>query len=249
MRGGARLLAGLIALCALAPAAANAALVADFELNGSLANSAGTAATLTNNGGSLTSSGIKFGINQGPVLSGLGALDAYTIDMTFTLDALNGPRNNGYIKLIDFSGLQSDNGYYSYGGYLNAYPLTNSPAPVFTAGDPVRLTLSRDNTGLITAYINNGLIYSQADSANQSRTLIDGLNPLTFFTDDVATASGEASSGFLDYIRIYDSAITPGAAVGAVPESATWGMLILGCGATGAMMRRKRRAGATLRFT
>jgi hypothetical protein len=224
-------------------AAAQATLVADFELNGSLVNSAGTAATLTNNGATQTATGLDFAINKGPTLSGLGALAAYTIDMSFTLDALNGPRGNGYIKLIDFSSLIDDRGYYSHNnGHLNSYPLSDSTDPVFTAGQPVRLTLSRDTAGLITAHIDNALIYSQPDADNRSLTAIDGLNPLTFFQDDVATAFGEASSGSVDYIRIFDTAITPGEAnpaPSAVPEPATWAMFIGGFGLVGGAMRRR----------
>jgi hypothetical protein len=225
-------------------ASAQATLVADFELNGSLANSAGTAATLTNNGATQTATGLDFAINQGPTLSGLGALAAYTIDMTFTIDALNGPRGNGYIKLIDFSNLTSDNGYYSHNGYMNSYPLGDQgAAPEFAANTPIRLTLSRDNAGLITAYIDDALIYSASDPFDFSKTAIDGLNPLTFFQDDSATAYGEASAGSLDYIRIYDTAITPGDATpAAVPEPATWAMFIGGFGLVGASMRRKRAA-------
>ncbi|QKR99651.1 PEPxxWA-CTERM sorting domain-containing protein [Sphingomonas sp. CL5.1] len=225
---------------ALGPAA-HAAAIADFELNGTLNNSAGGSVALVNNGGALGASGITFGLNQGPTITGLGALSAYTIDVGFTLDSLNGPRGNGYVKLIDFSNLTSDSGYYSYYGHLNAYPLSDSTNAVFTADSPVRLTLSRDSAGLITAYIDGTQIYAQSDSTNQSKTLIDGLNPLTFFTDDTVTASGEASSGFVDYIRIFDSAITPGQAnpVG-VPEPSTWAMMIVGFGLVAAAARRRK---------
>ena len=234
-----------LAIAGWMPAAASAAIIADFELNGSLANSGSGGATLTNNGGTLGGSGITFGLNQGPSISGLGALSAYTIDMGFTLDSLNGPRGNGYVKLIDFSNLSSDSGYYSYNGYLNAYPLASSANPVFAANTPVRLTLSRDNAGLITAYINGAEIYSQSDSTNASETIINALDPLTFFTDDFATGQGEASAGFVDYIRISDTALTPGQigpGVGGVPEPASWAMMIVGFGMIGAGMRyRKRR--------
>ena len=216
---------------------ANAAIVADFELNGSLANSAGTPAALTNNGGVLGASGITFGINQGPTVSGLSALSAYTIDMSFSIDSLNGPRNNGYVKLIDFSNLSQDPGYYSYNGEFNAYPLGYSGA-VFTAGAPVRLTVSRDIAGLITAYVNNVQIYSQLDTSNSSVTAIDGINPISFFADDTGTNRGEASSGFVNYIRIFDTAIAPSQA-SAVPEPATWTMLLLGFGIIGFAMRKR----------
>lgn len=235
-----RYVLALVGTLAFSPAA-SAATVADFELNGSLANSAGGGVTLVNNGGSLGATGITFGLNQGPTVNGLGALSAYTIDMGFTLDSLNGPRGNGYVKLIDFSNRISDSGYYSYNGHLNAYPLSNSTNVVFAAGTPVRLTLSRDSAGLITAYIDGTQIYSQSDSTNQSKTAIDGLNPLTFFADDSATAFGEASAGFVDYIRIFDSAITPGQAgpVG-VPEPSSWMMMIAGFGLVGAAARRRK---------
>jgi hypothetical protein len=243
------ILATVAAVAALGFAAsAQAALIGDFELNGSLSNSAGTSLTLANNGGTLSSNGITFGLNQGPIISGFSALSAYTIDMTFTLDSLNGPRGNGYVKLIDFDSLASDSGYYSLGGELNAYPLSDSPTAVFTAGDPVRLTLSRDNTGLITAYIDDVEIYSQLDSSNASATAIDGLHPLTFFTDDFTTSQGEASSGSVDYIRIFDTAVTPGDAgpipTGGVPEPATWAMMILGFGLAGTVLRQRKLVGA-----
>lgn len=242
----------LAALAASALAtSAQSQVVADFELNGSTANSIANGVTLTNNGGTLGPTGITFGLNDGPTVSGLGALSAYTIDVGFTSDSLNGPRGNNYVKLIDFSGLSSDAGFYSYFGKLNAYPLDNSANQEFFAGTPVRLTLSRDNTGLITAYIDGSLIYSQSDPNNYSATAITGLNPLTFFTDDRATGGGqgstggEASTGFVDYIRIANGALTPGEITPppAVPEPATWAMMILGMGAVGYAMRRQKAAG------
>ena len=237
------MLAGLL-IAAATPMAAGATTIADFELNGTTANAVANGITLTNNGGTLGAQGITFALNQGPTISGLGALSAYTIDVGFTIDQLNGPRGNGYVKLIDFSGLANDAGYYSLNGHLNSYPLSSSNDAVFAAGAPVRLTLSRDNAGLITAYINGDPIYSQADPANASATTITDLNPLTFFTDDFATGQGEASPGFVDYIRIADTAVTPGQITPppapSVPEPTSWAMMIAGFGTIGAALRRRR---------
>lgn len=226
---------------------ASAATVADFELNGSLANSIANGVTLTNNGATLGAQGITFGLNQGPTITGLGTLNAYTIDVGFTIDQLNGPRGNGYVKLIDFSNLVNDAGYYSFDGYLNAFPLGNSPSQVFSAGTPVRLTLSRDEAGLITAYINGDQIYSRQDPGNQTQTMITSSLPLTFFTDDTQTSQGEASPGFVDYIRIADTAVTPAqiTPAGAVPEPASWGIMIVGMGAIGFALRRRVRGSTT----
>jgi hypothetical protein len=55
---------GVLAACA---APASAALVADFQLNGTLADSLG-GPDITNNGGTLGATGITFGVNQGSSL-------------------------------------------------------------------------------------------------------------------------------------------------------------------------------------
>ena len=226
-----------------AASAADATIIADFELNGSLANSAGTAATLVNNAGagSLGATGITFGANVGPTILGLAPTSIYTIDMTFTLDSIG-----GYKKLVDFSSLASDAGFYDLNGQFSIYPLGNTnttPGP-FAAGTSVRLTLSRDAAGNVAGYVNDLLLFGALDPTNQSATTITGA--LNFFIDDFATGQREATSGFVDYIRIYDTAITPGQAVpvppvtGAVPEPASWAMMIGGLGMVGGAMRRRR---------
>lgn len=231
---------GLLALAG----PADAALVAGFELNGSLANAAGNTVTLTNNGGVLGATGISFAANNGPTVTGLSALPNYTIDIGFTLDTVS-----GYRKLIDFSNRASDSGYYNNNGFLNAFPLGNSPNQVFSAGTPVRLTLSRTSAGLITAYIDGTEIYARTDVNNGSQTAITGLQPLNFFRDDFAFGPGESTSGFVDFIRIFDTAITPQQAEpSAVPEPATWAMMLFGFGALGHMLRRQTRTKARVRF-
>lgn len=224
---------------------AQAALIGGFELNGTTANSVANGVTLTNNGGTLGATGIAFAFNGGPTVSGIGALANYTIDIGFTLEAVS-----GYRKLIDFSNRASDAGYYNLNGSLVAFPLPIGSATVFAANTPVRLTLSRTSAGLITGYIDGVQIFSAMDAANNSQTAINGLNPLHFFRDDFQVPN-EASPGFVDYIRIFDTAITPGEAEpqpGAVPEPATWAMMLLGFGAMGASLRRRAKVSARVRF-
>ena len=228
----------------LAPA--RATTIVDYELNGSLADSAGSGTVLTNNGGVLGDTGITFSANAGPTLAGLGALAAYTIDIGFTLDRLTGAGGTNFVKLIDFGGLASDPGYYSAAGFLDAYPLGLSQAPVFAANTPVRLTLSRDAAGLVTAYVDGAQVFSQADPANATHTAIDGLNPLAFFADDGATSGREATSGSVNYIRVADTATTPDQIMpvptGAVPEPSAWGLMLAGTGTVGSALRRRRSA-------
>lgn len=227
------------AALAISPAA-NSALIADFELNGSLANSAGTTALLVNNaGGTLGSTGITFLANSGPTITGLTPTSVYTIDMQFRLDAVT-----GYRKLVDFSSLASDSGFYNLNGQFSIYPLGNTngtPTP-FAADTDVRLTLSRNAAGDVAGYINDTLLFGASDPNNLSATAI--LGALNFFIDDTATGQREASSGFVDYIRIYDTAITPSQATpaGAVPEPASWAMMMVGFGVVGAAMRRRKAA-------
>ena len=63
---------------------------ADFELNGSTTNT-GLAGALTNNGTTFgisgAATGLIFGANQGPTVTGLGAISAYTIDCSFHFNA------------------------------------------------------------------------------------------------------------------------------------------------------------------
>lgn len=237
-----RLASALLAaatFCA-APAANAATIVADFELNGSLANAAGTAATLTNGvGGVLGATGITFAVNGGPTISGLGVTSTYTIDTVFSFDALS-----GYRKIVDFRGLTADAGLYDLNGSLNFYPIVTSPSTDFTVGTPTRVTFSRDATGTMLGYINGTQVFSAIDPTGLSTIS----SVLTFFVDDLATGSREASGGFVDYIRIYDGAILPAQALpvspvgpGAVPEPATWAMMVLGFAMLGAVTRRRAK--------
>ena len=61
---------------------------------------------------------------------------------------------------------------------------------------------------------------SFADSSN----LVTINSELHFFRDDFATGQFEAAPGFVDYIRVYDTALTAAEVngLGTVPEPASW---------------------------
>lgn len=222
-----------LATAALIAAPASAALVADFQLNNSLADALGGPA-IVNNGGSLGATGITFSNNQGPTLAGFSNTAVYSIETEFYFDILG-----GYEKIMDFQARASDTGLYALGDTLNFYPVTTSGS-VFAAGVPVRFVLTRDAAGLVTGYIGNSAAISFVDSGNLA--VID--SELNFFRDDFATGGGESAPGFVNYIRIYDTALTAAqvAALGGVPEPASWAMLIAGFGLVGAAMRRRNAA-------
>ena len=83
-------------------------------------------------------------------------------------------------------------------------------------------------------------------SFSDSSNLATINSELHFFRDDFATGQFEAAPGFVDYIRVYDTALTAaevaGLGNGTVPEPASWIMLIAGFGLIGAAMRRRAQA-------
>jgi hypothetical protein len=217
---------------------ASAALVHDFRFDGDLTDQLGGPAAI-NNGGVLGATGIAFGLNQGPTLNSVVPTSAYSIEMAFSLSAVS-----GYRKILDFKGLTADAGLYIYGGRLAFYPVTSGPT-VIADNQFVYVVLTRDAAGVVTGYINGAQEISFTDSSNYS-TFSQPMQSARFFQDDAATGGNEASRGFVDYIRIYDTALSSGEVgglvppgVNAVPEPATWGMMIIGFGLVGGTMRRR----------
>ena len=107
----------LLAVLALFAAVdSQAALIHQYELNGSLADTLGGPA-LVANGGTVGANTYSFKANQGLQLrEKLGA--DYTIDLVFHFDALNSWR-----KIIDFSDLKSDAGFYAFYNDLTFFDL------------------------------------------------------------------------------------------------------------------------------
>lgn len=119
------------------------------------------------------------------------------------------------------------------------------------AGGGLRLTDTILNPGVLLPADETELLFTS--SASGSNLYLDGT--LVFATATVgaggpggtATRFGrqfgtfsEYFGGSIDEIRIYDQVITPADLVAAVPEPASWAMLIAGFGLTGAAARRRR---------
>ena len=221
------LLAAVAASTLLVASAASAAVVGDFQLNGSLANGVANGVTLTDNGGSLGATGIAFGANNGPTITGLGTLTEYTLETRFSFADVS-----GYRKIADFFDRTSDTGFYVLNGTLNFYNIAFVNNVSFAANTPAIATLSRTSAGQLTGYVNGVQQFSLLDSGNLG--VIN--NTLHMFRDDFPTGQREASAGFVDYVTINSEAFRGGA----VPEPATWAMMLMGFGGLGAMIRRRR---------
>lgn len=227
-------LLSLTALAAVALASpAHATLLHNYDLNGSLTDSLGGPA-LTANGGVLGASGYTFGANQGLSLSGLNLVSsgAYAIEVGFSFDTLS-----GYRKIIDFSNLALDSGLYTLGNNLNFYPVVTGASGVFQSGQLVSLLLVRTAAGSVNASVNGVPEFGFSDTSNLAIS-----NTLKFFIDDFATGQFEASSGYVDYIRISDSA-----PVSAVPLPGALPLLAAGLAGLGWAGRRRKARVAKLK--
>jgi hypothetical protein len=225
-----------VAAAFVAAVPASAAVIGDFRLDGSLANQAGGPLTLTNNGATLGATGLSFGVNQGPTISGFSAPSAFSVELSFRFNEVA-----GYRKIADFLNRGSDTGLYAHGGKLFFFNIRESAATVFTANQLATLVFTRDATGASAGYVNGTQVIGFTGAAATALQ-----SSLHLLRDDL-TNGGEASAGFVDYIRIYDTALTaqqvaaltpPGPAP-AIPEPASWAMMIAGFALAGATARRR----------
>jgi Concanavalin A-like lectin/glucanases superfamily/PEP-CTERM motif len=183
----------------------------------------------------LGATGYQFAANQGLVLADVVPSSVYTIDFSYSFDA-----TSGYRKLIDFKSLTNDAGLYSLGERLNFYPIT-SGAVTLTAGSLARVTLTRDAAGQVFGYVNGSQEIGFIDSGNQA-TFSDPQQLARLFHDDNATGGRESSGGFVDYVRIYDVALSAAEVAGLpnpVPEPGTWVLMFAGLLAVGAATRKR----------
>ena len=235
------------------PGAASIAVADTFtyELNGNYAESNG-GPSLVPYGGTLGPDGYTFGVQQGLSLSGTGIFDVYSIDIRFYFDNIIGASAAPYQRILDFKNRQSDSGLYSTNNgelVLFATSGTNDPSAAtsfthdFTNGTMADLLLTRDATGLFSAFINGHLAFRVMDT-DGATTFSGPGNVMYFFMDDFVSLTNypdrpEAGTGFIDFIQV----TTPAASVpGPVAGAGLPGLILAGAGLLGWWRRRQRTA-------
>lgn len=216
----------------LLPLPAQAATLFNFELNGNYANAAG-AGTITPKGGALAPGGYRFGANQGLTIDlGDTALGEYAIEVRFSFaNTLN------YRKIIDFAGGTLDAGLYNNSGRLAFFNRAHTNVITMAPDQLATVRLERTAAGLVTGYVNGQQQWTFTDAAGLA--MFRPGRAINLFIDDGAVG-GEASAGYVDYVRVFDTP-TGTLPVGGVPEPSTWALLILGFGAVGSALRARRR--------
>ena len=203
------------------PGAASIAVADTFtyELNGSFAEANG-GPSLVSLGGTLGPTGYTFGVNEGLSLSGTGAFDSYSIDIHFYFDSVSASFN-GYQRILDFQNRTSDSGLYSLNGSLQLFAVAGTSGDVFTNGTMADLLVTRDASGLFSAYVNGNLAFSVMDMNGATR-FSGPDNIIYFFMDDFVSLTNypdlpEAGTGFVDRIQVttFPAVSVPGPIAGA----------------------------------
>jgi hypothetical protein len=181
-----------------------------FLDNNTLADANG-GPSLVSYGGTL-SNGYTFGVQQGLSLSGTGIFDVYSIDIHFYFNDVNASFN-GFQRILDFKNRTSDSGLYSHNGGLVLFASTGSGDPsggsagqVFTNGTMADLLVTRNASGLFSAYVNGNLAFSVSDTNGATR-FSGPDNIMYFFIDDLQSlmnfpTTPEAGAGFVDFIQV-----------------------------------------------
>lgn len=214
----------------LAAGLAHGALIHQFDLNGGFADNFG-GPSLVANGGVLGAGSYTFDFAQGLSLSNPGISSVYTIDMMITLDAACAAK---YCKLIDFKDFLNDAGFYTApNNALNLFPVAIGSTPVGTSA--ARITLQRNAAGLNTAFLNGVQQFTYDDSVTQYSTFSAVSNIIRFLEDEGQQGNpGEHPKGSVDWIRIYNTAETPGTYVvgegltSTIPEPSTLALALAG---------------------
>lgn len=152
--------------------------------------------------GPLSADGMYFFEGFGVSLTNVITTGEYTIDTKFSLDVTDYWR-----KVIDFGGRTSENGLYENDGRISFYAdgvTTDGVSTSLTPGQEVRLTITRDASSVVTAYLNGVEEFSFSDTGNAAT--FGGI--ANFFVDDLVSGGFERSPGTVRYLQVFNHALS-----------------------------------------
>lgn len=213
---------------------ANAALIHQFEFNGSLNDELGGPSLTLPAGGSLVDGEFVFKKNEGLNMN-IRQLKEFTLDLVFRFDALI--PNGGTYPIINGNRLNRPNfvlGFYD--GELRHPSLTPGGRGVgIEPGVDTRVTITRDANWMFSIYQNGKLLSSDYD--NYEFGILGGRT--TFFGPPLFGAQGA-----IDFIHVYDHALTAaeiGSPSSDVPEPMPVALMGAGLAMIGLTRRRKSK--------
>ena len=145
------------------------------------------------------------GLNLQPTTSVLSNNGIYSIAILFKFDT-----GDTWRRIVEFKNGTGDNGLYvSPTNVLNFFNAPPNGTTAILPGTYYQVVLTRDGSGNLMVYVDGVLQFQFSDSGNDG--VMDGNNSLRFFQDNtVSGVTGEASSGAVARIRVFDGALTAG---------------------------------------
>jgi len=192
---------------------------ADYRFQNTLASSTGTGNNLLNievNGNANTfqteqvdgssRTVLRFPQDNGLALYGatnVVSSTVYTMAVLLRFDTVSGWR-----RVFDVKNGESDSGLYVVSGNLRFYPRAGGTSAPVVANSWVQVVLTRDSAKKVTGYVNGAQQFQFTDSLDEG---VVSENVLRWFRDNyTGGTTGEASSGSVARIRLWNRALSAG---------------------------------------
>ena len=226
--------------CAAQAASAAPILYSQFLFDNGLTDTLGN--STATGVGTVSGSSYTFSRGNGLTVVNTDVLSSFTILLGLTVN-LDGPVFN---KLMDFSGLTSDSGYYLKRSDGVPYEtrfagVIDGPGSIAPGGTKI-IGLSYDQgTDSVTMFMEGAPVVSFVDTGDA----VGALSGVSLMIDDAVSSGTETTSGSLSFVEIWDGAMTQtqfdavAGPASVVPVPAPALMLLTALGGLRALRRRR----------